>query len=73
MYDKRVTSLCAVVITNNGKAMLFRVADITEGRLEPYTLDTSREFDDVNRDLIYHPPAGHLYKPNAIRPKRLIA
>ena len=56
MYDKWTTSLCAVVIYD-GRGSLFRVADVAEGRLEPYELDKERDIDDFNRDRIHHPSA----------------
>jgi len=73
MYEKWITSLCVVIISNDGKGFLFRVADAAGDRLEPYTLESGHEFDDIHRDLIYHPPAtipeeGHiaLWKWNSI-------
>jgi hypothetical protein len=56
MYEDSICSLCiAVIHKNKGKPFLFRIADIRDGRLEPFTLNDESEYGQENIDLIYNP------------------
>lgn len=56
MYEESICSLCiAVNHKNTGTPFLFRVADVFDGRLNPFALDNASKYEYENIDLIYNP------------------
>lgn len=55
MNEDRITSLCVSVVTRSGNPHLYRIADVKEDSLVPFEIDTTREQNHYNINLIFHP------------------
>lgn len=55
MNEDRIKSLCISVLNNSGQPRLFRIADLIDDALIPYSVDYSTARGGINTDQIFHP------------------
>ena len=57
MNDERILSLCVSVVDSQGRNMLFRVADVNEGKkLVPFFFDSSLQRGGENTNMVFSNP-----------------
>lgn len=65
--NEKITSLCMITSKADGSVRsLFRIADLQEGTLIPYSRNSEVAFNDTDRDVLYFPASESMLPDRAI-------